>query len=156
MKSLFIFFILIFSFSLRVQSQWIGANRNVNFNVFHIVTHGHFTQDSMEVKSINDLPSNNDTLLSRELSKLKLDSVDLINYSGCNTFTGKDSLIKAKCVISFKGCDHDHSIIRGFNDYFYKEYIRSGDPKIAFEKAKKFLFEKYPESPITPILNCKE
>ena len=58
------------------------------------------------------------------------------------------------CVISFIGCDEEHYFILDFMHFYYAEYIKEKNSEAAFFKAKTYLLNKYPESPVTPIMTC--
>jgi len=82
----------------------------------------------------------------------------LLSASDIGFGVSKDStsINKKTCVVAFIGCDETRVIISDFINYFYSEYIKTNSYETAFFNAKKYLSDKYPNSPVTPVLNCEK
>jgi hypothetical protein len=85
-------------------------------------------------------------------------SLIILSDSDTGLATSNDSIPvkKNNCVISFIGFDENYAVIPDFLDFFYSEYLSRSDAESAFYKARTYLFNKYPNSPVTPVIRVKK
>lgn len=108
---------------------------------------------ALSVRSLDSTDSEVNTI--RNITKS--DSLLIVlsaSDTGLKSLMDSSFLKKNVCVISFLGCDESHAVISDFMRYFYAEYAKKDNYESAFLKAKSYLFNKYPASPVTPILKC--
>ena len=94
------------------------------------------------------------------LRYINMDSSRVVVMFAQDTSLIKDTSVfsgmKGSCAIAFIGCDETHFFMSEFVNYFYSEYLKTNNSETAFLKAKTYLFDTYPDSPVIPILNCKK
>ncbi|WP_018345154.1 hypothetical protein [Cytophaga aurantiaca] len=122
---------------------------------YHAVT-GQIILTGSPALSVRSLDST-DVKISAIESISKSDSLLVVlsaSDTGLGSLTDSNFVKKNVCIISFIGCDEDHSVISDFMKCFYLEYASKDNYESAFLKAKTYMFNKYPNSPVTPILRC--
>tara|TARA_Y100000768_G_scaffold73568_1_gene51883 strand:- start:2291 stop:5107 length:2817 start_codon:yes stop_codon:yes gene_type:complete len=146
--------------SKKKASETFVKNSNLNiFSILHFATHGLSNYNNFELSSIVlSSDSNNDGLLTyKEITKLDLNSIDLVFLSACETNYARNfrNIASPSIQQAFKAAGAstvistmwpiDDLTTSLFVEIYYSEYLKTGLSFKALQNTRKIFIETYPE-----------